>query len=95
LGCALEHADQKPYSLTASLPLLPPSLTPCLTYFRGPTLNAQGWVPLPGVFDPAFVASNQNSRPNHTISGNKQEQLEQIIEDIRQGVNLLRERHLR
>jgi len=45
----------------------------------------RAWVPLPGVFDPAFVASNQNSRPNHTISGNKQEQLEQIIEDIRQG----------
>ena len=40
-------------------------------------------VPLPGIFDPDFVAANQESRANNVIKGTKKEQMEQIIKDIR------------
>ena len=41
-------------------------------------------VPLPGVFDPAFIASNQQERANHVIPGPKAAQLEQIRKDLRE-----------
>lgn len=41
-------------------------------------------VPLPGVFDPGFIASNQQERANHVIKGSKQEQMEQVRKDIRE-----------
>jgi myo-inositol-1-phosphate synthase len=40
-------------------------------------------VPLPGVYDPDFIAANQGSRANNVIKGTKKEQVEQIIKDIR------------
>ena len=40
-------------------------------------------VPLPGVYDAGFIASNQRDRVNHTIPGTKQEQMEQIRKDLR------------
>lgn len=40
-------------------------------------------VPLPGIFDPDFIAANQGSRANHVIKGTKKQQLEQVIKDIR------------
>ena len=41
-------------------------------------------VPLPGVFDSGFIASNQRERVNHVIPGSKQEQMEQVRKDIRE-----------
>ncbi|WOK93309.1 inositol-3-phosphate synthase-like [Canna indica] len=41
-------------------------------------------VPLPGIFDPDFVAANQADRANHVIKGTKKEQVQQIIKDIRE-----------
>ena len=38
--------------------------------------------PLPGIYDPDFIALNQKERANHIISGTKQQQMEQIINDI-------------
>jgi myo-inositol-1-phosphate synthase len=46
--------------------------------------DLQEIVPLKGVYDPAFIASNQKDRANHTISGTKQDQLEQLRKDIRE-----------
>lgn len=43
----------------------------------------ESMVPLPGIFDPDFVAANQGSRANNVIQGTKKEQLQQIIKDIR------------
>lgn len=40
-------------------------------------------VPLPGVYDPAFIAANQSERANNTVKGSKAEQVEAIREDIR------------
>lgn len=40
-------------------------------------------VPLPGIFDPDFVAANQGSRANNVIKGTKKEQVDQIIKDMR------------
>jgi myo-inositol-1-phosphate synthase len=40
-------------------------------------------VPLPGIYDPDFIAANQESRANNVIKGTKKEQMEQIIKDIR------------
>ncbi|ESQ40963.1 hypothetical protein EUTSA_v10015635mg [Eutrema salsugineum] len=40
-------------------------------------------VPLPGIYDPDFIAANQGSRANHLIKGTKKQQLEQVIKDIR------------
>lgn len=40
-------------------------------------------VPLPGIYDPDFIAANQGSRANNVIKGTKKEQMEQIIKDIR------------
>ncbi|KAM3230476.1 hypothetical protein ACQJBY_060949 [Aegilops geniculata] len=41
-------------------------------------------VPLPGIYDPDFIAANQGSRANNVIKGTKKEQMEQIIKDIRE-----------
>lgn len=41
-------------------------------------------VPLPGIYDPDFIASNQGARANNLIKGNKKQQMEQIVADIRE-----------
>lgn len=41
-------------------------------------------VPLPGVFDPDFIAANQGARADNIIKGSKSEQVEQIRKDIRE-----------
>lgn len=43
----------------------------------------QDMVPLPGIFDPDFIAANQGERANHTIKGSKKQQVQQIVQDIR------------
>ncbi|KAG8383489.1 hypothetical protein BUALT_Bualt04G0018600 [Buddleja alternifolia] len=40
-------------------------------------------VPLPGIYDPDFIAANQGSRANNVIKGTKKEQVQQLIKDIR------------
>jgi myo-inositol-1-phosphate synthase len=40
-------------------------------------------VPLPGIYDPDFIAANQGARANNIVKGSKKEQYEQIIQDIR------------
>ncbi|KAL1820369.1 hypothetical protein DCAR_0416698 [Daucus carota subsp. sativus] len=44
----------------------------------------ESMVPLPGIFDPDFIAANQGSRANNIIKGTKKEQIDQIIKDIRE-----------
>ncbi|CAH9090067.1 unnamed protein product [Cuscuta europaea] len=44
----------------------------------------ESMVPLPGIFDPDFIAANQASRADHLIPGTKQQQLYQIIKDIKE-----------
>lgn len=39
--------------------------------------------PLPGIYDPEFVASNQDSRANNIKKGTKKEQVEEVKQDIR------------
>ena len=39
-------------------------------------------VPRPGIFDPKFIAANQEIRANNCIKGTKQEQMDQIRHDI-------------
>jgi len=41
-------------------------------------------VPLPGIYDPDFIAANQESRADNIIKGNRQQQMEAIREHIRQ-----------
>jgi myo-inositol-1-phosphate synthase len=43
----------------------------------------ESMVPLPGIFDPDFIAANQGARANNVIKGTKKEQVQQIIKDIR------------
>lgn len=43
----------------------------------------ESMVPLPGIFDPDFIAANQGSRADNVIKGNKNEQIQKIIKDIR------------
>lgn len=42
----------------------------------------ESMVPLPGIYDPDFIAANQGSRANNVIKGTKKEQMQQIIKDI-------------
>ncbi|KAH9316579.1 hypothetical protein KI387_025206, partial [Taxus chinensis] len=42
----------------------------------------QDMVPLPGIFDPDFIAANQGERANNIIKGSKKEQVQQIVQDI-------------
>ncbi|KAG9132577.1 hypothetical protein Leryth_022163 [Lithospermum erythrorhizon] len=48
----------------------------------GPYMESM--VPLPGIFDPDFIAANQGARANNVIKGTKKEQIEQVIKDIRE-----------
>jgi len=41
------------------------------------------FVPLPSIYDPDFIASNQESRADNVITGTKSEQMNQIRRDIR------------
>lgn len=43
----------------------------------------ESMVPLPGIYDPDFIAANQGSRANNLIKGTKKQQVDQIIKDIR------------
>eukprot|EP00899_Mesostigma_viride_P024043 jgi/Mesvir1/4823/Mv25060-RA.1 len=40
--------------------------------------------PLPGVWDPEFIAGNQEERANNTVKGTKKEQFEKLCRDIRE-----------
>ncbi|KAH9326072.1 hypothetical protein KI387_006250 [Taxus chinensis] len=42
----------------------------------------QDMAPLPGIFDPDFIAANQGERANNIIKGSKKEQVQQIVQDI-------------
>ncbi|KAE8701124.1 Inositol-3-phosphate synthase [Hibiscus syriacus] len=44
----------------------------------------ESMVPLPGIYDPDFIAANQGDRANNIIKGTKKEQVQQIIKDIRE-----------
>ncbi|KAF8411503.1 hypothetical protein HHK36_004055 [Tetracentron sinense] len=44
----------------------------------------ESMVPLPGIYDPDFIAANQGPRANNVIKGTKKEQVEQIMKDIRE-----------
>ncbi|CAN4115197.1 unnamed protein product [Withania somnifera] len=44
----------------------------------------ESMVPLPGIYDPDFIAANQGSRANNVIKGTKKEQIDQVIKDIRE-----------
>ncbi|BDA43685.1 Inositol-3-phosphate synthase [Coccomyxa sp. Obi] len=39
--------------------------------------------PLPGIYDPDFIAANQDTRADNIIKGSRQQQLEHIRQDIR------------
>ncbi|KAH6760181.1 myo-inositol-1-phosphate synthase 3 [Perilla frutescens var. hirtella] len=41
-------------------------------------------VPLPGIYDPDFIAANQGSRANNVMKGTRKEQVEQVMKDIRE-----------
>ncbi|KAL3682001.1 hypothetical protein R1sor_000023 [Riccia sorocarpa] len=43
----------------------------------------QDMVPLPGVYDPDFIAANQGARADNCIQGTNMEELEQLRKDIR------------
>lgn len=55
-----------------------------VTLVREVAKDLEAIVPLPGVYDAAFIASNQKDRVNHVIPGTKAEQVEQIRKDIRE-----------
>lgn len=56
-------------------------LEPTLIDQLAPTLSAMK--PLPSIYDPTFIASNQSDRADNVIEGNKRTKLEQIRRDIR------------
>lgn len=41
-------------------------------------------VPLPGIYDPDFIAANQDTRANNVVKGSKKEQMETIRQHIRE-----------
>ncbi|VVB08437.1 unnamed protein product [Arabis nemorensis] len=41
-------------------------------------------IPLPGIYNLDFIATNQGSRANSVIKGTKKEQVDQIIKDMRE-----------
>lgn len=43
----------------------------------------ESMVPLPGIYDPDFIAANQGARANNVIKGTRKEQVQQIIKDMR------------
>ena len=40
--------------------------------------------PLPGIYDPDFIAANQDARANNIIKGSKREQMDEVRRDIRE-----------
>ncbi|KAM0907306.1 hypothetical protein ACQ4PT_016214 [Festuca glaucescens] len=46
--------------------------------------HMESMVPLPGIFNPDFIAANQGSRANNILKGTKKEQVDHIIKDIRE-----------
>ncbi|ANM62636.1 myo-inositol-1-phosphate synthase 2 [Arabidopsis thaliana] len=44
----------------------------------------ENMIPLPGIYDPDFIAANQGSRANSVIKGTKKEQVDHIIKDMRE-----------
>lgn len=40
-------------------------------------------VPLPGIYDPDFIAANQDTRADNVIKGTRAEQVEQVRQQIR------------
>ncbi|OIW15103.1 hypothetical protein TanjilG_08590 [Lupinus angustifolius] len=44
----------------------------------------ESMVPLPGIYDPDFIAANQGERANNVIKGTKKEQIQHIINDIKE-----------
>ncbi|KAK8652780.1 hypothetical protein V6N13_126805 [Hibiscus sabdariffa] len=44
----------------------------------------ESMVPLPGIYDPDFIADNQGERANNVIKGTKKQQVQQIIKDIKE-----------
>jgi myo-inositol-1-phosphate synthase len=41
-------------------------------------------VPLPGIYDPNFIAANQEERADNIIKGSRQQQMETVRQHIRQ-----------
>jgi myo-inositol-1-phosphate synthase len=41
-------------------------------------------LPLPGIYDPNFIAANQEERADNCIKGNRQQQMETVRQHIRQ-----------
>ena len=41
-------------------------------------------VPLPGIYDPDYIAANQDQRADSLIKGSKHEQMETVREQIRE-----------
>lgn len=39
--------------------------------------------PLPGIYDPDFIAANQDSRANNIIKGSRQHQVDTVRQNIR------------
>ena len=39
--------------------------------------------PLPGIYDPDFIAANQDTRADNTIKGTRSEQVQQVRQQIR------------
>lgn len=56
-------------------------LEPTLIDQLAPTLRE--FKPLPSIYDPTFIASNQSDRADNVISGSKRSKLERICQDIR------------
>ena len=44
----------------------------------------KGMVPLPGIYDPDYIAANQDQRADSLIKGSKHEQMETVREQIRE-----------
>ncbi|MQL41520.1 hypothetical protein EI012_26795, partial [Escherichia coli] len=44
----------------------------------------ESMVPLPGIYNPDFIAANQGERANNVIKGTKKEQIQQIIKDMKE-----------
>ena len=41
-------------------------------------------VPLPGIYDPDYIAANQDTRADNVIKGSRAEQVQQVRQHIRQ-----------
>ena len=41
-------------------------------------------VPLPGIYDPNYIAANQDARADNIVKGSRSQQLDQIRQHIRQ-----------